>query len=698
MPAILSFSMISSAPIAPEKQPLTPASFLPARVRRLFQNLDFRIAFFLTIICAVTRWIALPASLWEWDDILFARALHRYDIPAHSPHPPGFPIFVLLTRGANYVLHNDHLALAIISLLFASTLGAGFYYFYLAVFQDRVIAMSGALLGMFAPNIWVHSGAGRSDEAGLALGLIGSAMILRGLRSSRLFVGGCLLLGLGLGVRVTLLPVMGLLVITVSLIRLYHKQWKPVILGALVSFLGVISWYIPVLVHTTLPMYRKISAGHTEFWLANDTMFSPTLNSDLTYRLTRFGIDVWGELGIAITVYALALVGLLALLLRRQWAALGWMAVSFLPFITFTFVLNTPLSAPFYAMPYVPFFMGLAACGLVLFFRFFFPEERWPLLSQVGLLLAVGLAAGGINWSYPLIKVLRKEPSPPIQAVAYLKKTLDKEKDKLYFDGLYTPYAYYYFPTYPIEELLPNESIALNLINPANSNYERYYLLSSDPGIQSQHFQWTHGRGTRRLRTLSLGRYFDSYVTDLSPVRNLIYSSGWYQAESSSAQSWRWMGKKGTVALFNAAEEMTLYLQGQGIERANLSDKATIIVRLDGQEIARFAERDIALNRTIRTASAKLWSTLTIETDATFIPKQRGQGTDERELGFQCFVVRWEPTVNSVRRRFTDDQFIGAGWDVLWQAKPRSWRWAEKDASLQLPAVEGAARQNSIGD
>ncbi len=39
-----------------------------------------------------------PVSPFEWDEILFMRAMAKYDVAAHAPHPPGYPVFVALAK------------------------------------------------------------------------------------------------------------------------------------------------------------------------------------------------------------------------------------------------------------------------------------------------------------------------------------------------------------------------------------------------------------------------------------------------------------------------------------------------------------------------------------------------------------------------------------------------------------------------
>src|SRR5687768_5275029 len=49
---------------------------------------------------AAARLLTLPASIWEYDEVLFVRAVESFEPLAHRPHPPGYPLLVGLGKVA----------------------------------------------------------------------------------------------------------------------------------------------------------------------------------------------------------------------------------------------------------------------------------------------------------------------------------------------------------------------------------------------------------------------------------------------------------------------------------------------------------------------------------------------------------------------------------------------------------------------
>src|SRR5712671_6313297 len=63
------------------------------------------------LVCAATRLLALARSLWDWDEALFCLGMRSYDVTAHHPQPPGFPVYIALGRIARTVIPSDFRAL-----------------------------------------------------------------------------------------------------------------------------------------------------------------------------------------------------------------------------------------------------------------------------------------------------------------------------------------------------------------------------------------------------------------------------------------------------------------------------------------------------------------------------------------------------------------------------------------------------------
>ena len=57
----------------------------------------------------------LPASLEDLDSINFALGIRQFDVAHHQPHPPGYPVFILIAKGVRAFGPAEASALALVS-------------------------------------------------------------------------------------------------------------------------------------------------------------------------------------------------------------------------------------------------------------------------------------------------------------------------------------------------------------------------------------------------------------------------------------------------------------------------------------------------------------------------------------------------------------------------------------------------------
>src|SRR5712691_266475 len=53
----------------------------------------------------------LPASLEDLDSINFAMGVRHFDVAHHQPHPPGYPVFIVVAKAANQFIRSEPKAL-----------------------------------------------------------------------------------------------------------------------------------------------------------------------------------------------------------------------------------------------------------------------------------------------------------------------------------------------------------------------------------------------------------------------------------------------------------------------------------------------------------------------------------------------------------------------------------------------------------
>ena len=131
-----------------------------------------------------TRLLTLARDPWEWDEVLFVEAAREgLDVRLNHPHPPGYPVFVLLARLLVAVgISPFHATLAVaagaglLALPILSALAG-------ELFGRERAALWGALLWALTPSVWLHSARPLSDAPAAAAFFLAGALLLRTARA-----------------------------------------------------------------------------------------------------------------------------------------------------------------------------------------------------------------------------------------------------------------------------------------------------------------------------------------------------------------------------------------------------------------------------------------------------------------------------------------------------------------------------------
>ena len=353
-----------------------------------------------------------PATPFEWDEVLYQRALDHYDVALHSPHPPGAPAYIAAAKALSYLTRDPLLALQLVAIVsalaalvllgqMARTLGA-----------PAAAAAAAACLLAFLPGFTFAANIGLTDVPATAGTVAAVLMCILAVTDTRLVPRSAAVVALALSLRpqivVALLPA-GVAAVVVAVRR---RRWPSLGLGAL-SGVGVsAAIWLPAILLTGVARYIGATRGLVRWMEAAEVgLRLPAL--PLKEALLGWLIDPLGIHLIGAAFWLLVVVGAgVWWATGRRWlvAAAGLSGGAYLVVAMFT--MNV-FSAARYSLPGLAFFALLAA-GVA--------AGPGRLSRRAGIVAVALWSAAAFAWGLP-VYLLRRDPAPVWSALTWSRST-----------------------------------------------------------------------------------------------------------------------------------------------------------------------------------------------------------------------------------------------------------------------------------
>lgn len=480
----------------------------------------------------LVRIVTMPRTPWENDEFLFAEAVRRFDPSLYHPHPPGYPLFVLIGKAFAAFTGDPWRALVIFNIVAAPV---GCIALIRAVrnwIGDEAIAVSAALLYFLSASMLLHGPLAMSDAGAMTFLALSFAALSRrdDAEHERRAIETGLWLSAAIGCRPPLaLPIAALFPIVLWRMRTRRQRVACVVTFGFVSLM----WFLPLM--DAAGGFEKLMAYETKqaaYFAAHDAGMSRGARSAAAIVI-RFLLHPWGSKYLTLPLLGLVALGAPALL--RRWRVLLPLIVFTAVHLAFAILSMDPADAARYALPSMMLFAIAAALGLE-------AAGRSAHLRHVPIGGALLFAAASALYVGPILAARTRGPSPPFAAAAFANANYTPETIVLYELSL-RPHAEYLMPRFhpaPIEKGLAD-------------SYDREdvpLVLFTDGASTSPHaktFSWpacdAYGKLTR-------GFYREVTLEPMPPRARFLPLSGVYALEhSASGESWRWLAPEAAVRL-----------------------------------------------------------------------------------------------------------------------------------------------------
>lgn len=635
-------------------------------------------------IVAAARLLTLPASLWEWDEVLFVRGVERFAPLQHHPHPPGYPLLIGLGKLFALVLGDPFRALVALSVV-ASLVG------YLALFDayrrlaaplgagpaERAAAERAAVLGAvlfhLSPAMLVYGPLALSDApalAFLALALAAAARLgvpradapPRGRESLPAIALGAFAAA-AIGVR----PQLAIAVVPMLFVALLgardgsgELRWRRLAAGVAAFTAVCLAWFVPLVAAVGGPRGLVAFLTHQAGNVVVYDALQPRAGVSALAIAKRFLAHPWGTTLTSIPVLLLALGGAAVLAVRRR--SPSGAPASVLPLLVLAgiylalclFLLN-PDDAVRYALPSMLAVAGAAGVGCVALAR----RVRLPALAWAA---GAALAAGFVHFAWPLLAVRATTPSPPVQAARWFAAAQGSPASRasrtsravLLVEPSLAAHAEALLPgfeRFPVAAGLPVAALARRV--------PVWLLGDGESGLAgARSFRWpasdAYGKLTRRCyRVVSL--------SPLPPAQLFEARGGVHGPEPSLRQpGWRWLDADAALRLDGTGKAgregggvaLTLRLPENVPWPANtvtvgLADSSGPAGHVASTlELRRGETRRVVLPR-----GAGEFVDVTFHSRAAFVPAESGFGPDYRRLAVQLVGIEQVASSDLARTR-----------------------------------------------
>jgi hypothetical protein len=618
------------------------------------------------LLLVASRFALLPSGPWDWDETLFSRGLLSFDLPAHFPHPPGFPLWMALGWLVLKVVGNPLLGFQILSAT-ASCLTL----FPLAALGRRLapagVAAAAALAVLFIPGVWVHAGRGFTDTAATFFALWAAALAVWGLERGRA-TGFTVLVTASFLIRPILLPSLGLLWLAGAFAVRPRRRLLPGVAVALTAVTVAVAGL--VVVQGSWTAFASAFVAHAETHARNLIEHNPGGILDLGI-VNGFG-GPWLTLGAG--VLALLGIGVWARRVGRRSAA-AWFGILAVTVAQLVWLQNRRF--PRYAVS--------------------LQEAVAPLLAGAAIAVAppaiavAGVGALGAAWflrAYPAVLEQRRTLLPGWQAVQVAVQAARRTGQELVVEpGLYPfvsyqeqldrragrPWRFTYIlaPSSPDSQALPRATFILVTDHPF------HYL----PPLFGESRTFHHV--SEDLLPLTTGRFLTPEVAENVPLP----VSGWYLPEMGRG-GWSEWGAPGAELLLPPLPEGTAVAleirPARGTSPVQISVNGTLAA-----DAHPGGTRTVWLRPPV--LSTRAANMIVFDRAQAYVPG----GRDRRTLGVQLLAVKavgprvaWRGALADERARrelgvraegvFGPERFAG-----------ETGCWTQPTAALWLPAGEG---------
>lgn len=201
----------------------------------------------LLIILIVTAFILklffLSRWLDDWDSIQLALGVHEYSLVKHQPHPPGYPLYILIGKLLMPIFQTHTLTLTLMSAFFGTLTIVPLYLLAKKVFS-KTFALLASLLFIFTPAIWLLSETALTDIVGLFFAVLTGYLFFKFVDDKKKTIWISFLAGLTIGVRFNEFPiVIGLLL----WVMIKQRNLKYAFLQLLALGAGGLIWLLPMI-------------------------------------------------------------------------------------------------------------------------------------------------------------------------------------------------------------------------------------------------------------------------------------------------------------------------------------------------------------------------------------------------------------------------------------------------------------------